>query len=67
MQRQATDSETTALTSIFEDPHEDQDPQLIQMCRDTGPAPACSLVDGSVSVRPHGPKLLDPVGFLLYP
>ena len=30
-----------------------------------GPAPACSLVGGSGSVSPHGPRLLDPLGLLV--
>ena len=30
-----------------------------------GPAPEFSLVDGSVSVSPHGPKLGDSPGFLV--
>ena len=29
------------------------------------PAQACSLVGGSVSVSPHGPRLVDSVGFLV--
>jgi hypothetical protein len=29
-----------------------------------GPAPPCSLVGGSVSLRPHGPRLVDFCGVL---
>jgi hypothetical protein len=30
-----------------------------------GPSHACSLVGGSVSVGPYGPRLVDSVGFLM--
>ena len=33
--------------------------------RGLDPAPACSLVDGSVSVSTHGPRLVDRVGLLV--
>ena len=33
--------------------------------RDLCPAPVCSLVGGTISVRPHGPRLVDSVGFLV--
>ena len=32
-----------------------------------GQGPACSLVGGLVSVRPHGPRLVDFVGRLMVP
>jgi len=31
-----------------------------------GPVPACSLVGASVSVSPHGPRLVDSLGLLFF-
>jgi hypothetical protein len=41
-------------------------PHICYKCvSDLGPDPACSLVGGSVTVSPHGPRISDLVDFLV--
>ena len=49
---------------LIGDPHEHQAAHLLQMCRDLGPAPTCSLVGVSVS-HPHDASLVDSGGLLM--
>jgi hypothetical protein len=59
-------SQAQALPRLLGEPHEDQAASLLQMWQGwggggLGPVPAYSLVGGSVSVNPHGPRLADSV------
>lgn len=43
--------------------HENQAAYVLHMCRGTRPVPC--VCDSSVSVSPYGPRLVDPIGFLV--
>ena len=48
-----------------EDSHDDQAAHQLKMCRCLGPVLVYSLVGGSISVNPHGPRLVDYVDLLV--
>lgn len=48
--RRQSPSQRQSLLQLLRDPHEDQAVNLLYMCSRPRPAPACSLVSGSVSM-----------------
>jgi hypothetical protein len=47
--------------------HEDQAAHLLHKCKGIGPFHTSSFVGSSVSMKPYGPRLVDPIGFLVVP
>jgi hypothetical protein len=66
IQRQATGSKKTPQPPfhLLREPHEDQAAHLLK-CKRPSLAHECSLVGGSVSVSPYGPRLVYSVGLLM--